>query len=634
MNDITGKKKSLFLLTLLGLALLAFLIWGWPEEPEVDHFPAPEKMTSEILGREEGCMNCHAAVEGFAPAHDPQNIGCSPCHRGDPRALEADLAHTGMILVPGNLETVYQTCGTANCHYDIAQRVDKSLMTTMAGIISVDRFAFGEQDSLDGDFHIQHLGFSPADSHLRHLCASCHLGNEKKHPGPVMQSTRGGGCNACHLNYSTAALAGLAQFEEKATVPTVHPALNLKVTNDHCFGCHSRSSRISLNYEGWHETQLTAADIAGKTGFRVLEDKRVMRYVASDVHHQAGLECIDCHKVAELMGDGNLYQHKEAAQKTFCEDCHFSGTPAMVSYDSLGLEHKKILALRGRDGQDQSFVRGQRSKLPLINVLLDEEGLPFMLGKNSGKEHPLKPPAHICTQGRAHDDLSCSSCHTGWAPQCVGCHQEYDPTTPGFDLLARERTTGKWVEYLGEFFSELPSLGIVEMGEEDEEKIREIKTFIPGMIMTVDQQKYPGMQDQPERFHRLFAPTAAHTTVREGRSCQSCHNDPVALGYGRGQLTFDPKTRRWRFAPEYVASPQDGLPQDAWIGFLREPSGVNTTRPYARPFRLAEQRRILEVGACLTCHQDRSKVMQQALEDFDEVKAGMMEWCLVPVWER
>ena len=38
----------------------------------------------------------------------------------------------------------------------------------------------------------------------------------------------------------------------------VHPSVSLKVSDNHCFGCHSRSGRISTNYEGWHETTLEA----------------------------------------------------------------------------------------------------------------------------------------------------------------------------------------------------------------------------------------------------------------------------------------------------------------------------------------------------------------------------------------
>ncbi|MDV7390089.1 hypothetical protein RZS08_01995, partial [Arthrospira platensis SPKY1] len=81
-----------------------------------------------------------------------------------------------MVLVPGNMSDVTQTCGTANCHGEIAGRVQQSLMTTMAGVITVDRFIFGEIDTLTAYAHVMELGHSAADQHLRHLCASCHLG--------------------------------------------------------------------------------------------------------------------------------------------------------------------------------------------------------------------------------------------------------------------------------------------------------------------------------------------------------------------------------------------------------------------------------------------------------------------------
>ncbi len=75
-------------------------------------------------------------------------------------------------------------------------------MTTNSGIVSVDRFVFGE--SLSPDIHstIETIGHTAADEHLRDLCANCHIGKEKTETGVVDQLSRGGGCTACHLNYS------------------------------------------------------------------------------------------------------------------------------------------------------------------------------------------------------------------------------------------------------------------------------------------------------------------------------------------------------------------------------------------------------------------------------------------------
>jgi hypothetical protein len=104
-----------------------------------------------------------------------------------------------------------------------------------------------------------------------------------------------------------------------------------------------------------------------------------------------------------------------------------------------------------------------------------------------------------------------------------------------------------------------------------------VDTFVPGMIMTLDRNLKAGAPPDPV-FRRLFAPTAAHTTQRAARACTSCHNDPVALGYGQGTLRFEVRCCAGAMQPGRAASaagtsrparalPQDGLPADAWTGF-------------------------------------------------------------------
>jgi hypothetical protein len=580
------------------------------------------------LGSKETCLNCHSDMTGFAAVHDPATIGCASCHLGNPTAVEEKKAHKGMVLIPGNLSNVYQTCGTANCHLDIAKRVGHSLMTTMAGVITVDRFVFGEIDTLAAFAHVRDLGHSPADKHLRHLCASCHLGNEKQHPGPISERSRGGGCLACHLN------PPLSNQQSPAKAPspfTLHPSLTLKVTNDHCFGCHSRSGRISMGFEGWHETLLTPDQVQGQSAYRVLADGRVLQMITPDVHHTRGMDCIDCHSANETMGDGVTYLHEEDAVKVKCQDCHFSGPPKTVGWEGLDEETKKILGLRKLPYQGHDFLVGQSGEV-LWNGWVDPVGKAFLVSKNTGVKRPLNPPAEVCTRGAAHDNLTCGACHTAWAPQCIGCHTAYNPDIQAFDLLDKKRTQGKWEEYLGGFFADPPVLGVVEKMEMGEERIRQIRTFIPGMVMTLDQSDFPQKKKKGETFHRLYAPVAPHTTSAEGRSCASCHLDPLAMGYGRGKLEYRNVNGKgkWFFTPEYVGAPQDGLPQDAWIPFLKEPRGLSTTRPNARPFNLAEQHRILRAGACLSCHDGNSKVMLRAVEDFDGALKGVSGKCLLP----
>jgi hypothetical protein len=153
------------------------------------------------------------------------------------------------------------------------------------------------------------------------------------------------------------------------------------------------------------------------------------------------------------------------------------------------------------------------------------------------------------------------------------------------------------------------------------------------MIMELDRNRTGGGAPDPV-FRRLYGRTFAHTITREARSCQSCHNDPIALGYGRGDLryTISGVAGHWQFTPAHAPSPQDGLPADAWIGFQQPRTGMVSTRDDVRPFNVDEQRRILRVGACLTCHAGDRPPLRDAVADFPAVLARRSPACVLPAW--
>lgn len=185
---------------------------------------------------------------------------------------------------------------------------------------------------------------------------------------------------------------------------------------------------------------------------------------------------------------------------------------------------------------------------------------------------------------------------------------------------------GSWVEYAGSFLAGPPTLGVRFTGND-----KSITPAIPGMIMSVDRGSFDGHPATDTAFYRLFAPAVPHTVMAKGRSCTACHNNPLALGYGRGELIFIAAESRWQFIPEYENLPADGLPADAWIGFLQEPGAATSTRSNFRPFTIAEQQRILTVGTCLTCHAGESSVMQKSLsENFAEYLQQLSSRCQVP----
>ncbi len=100
------------------------------------------------------------------------------------------------------------------------------------------------------------------------------------------------------------------------------------------------------------------------------------------------------------------------------------------------------------------------------------------------------------------------------------------------------------------------------------------------------------------------------------------------MGFGRGELIFKPEGS-WSFDPYFAVNENDGLPEDAWIGFLKEAKPPYATRDWLRPFTVAEQKRILQVGVCLTCHDEKSKVMENALDDWEKALAGRSKKCVL-----
>jgi len=591
-----------------------------------------EGISATHILNSESCFACHKMTKGFSNYHNPELIGCASCHLGNIEAFDKEEAHRGMILIPGNLSDAKETCGT--CHPNELNKINKSLMTTNSGLVAVDKFIFGEADSPDYHYHIKVIKTSPADKHIRDLCANCHLGAEKTSYGSINQLSRGGGCNACHLNYSKEAKEGLDIYlaSNKKKLPSLHPAMNIFVNDTHCFGCHSRSNRISTNYIGLQETLLTKEEVKNNGDYKILEDERVYKYIEEDVHHTKGLLCIDCHSSHEVMGDGKMYSHAEQAVKVQCSDCHFKNKPNTIPFDSLDTESRLVFLHRDYKHTDKQIITTKNDKNPLVNTYVDSNGKGFLIGKKDGKLHTLKQQSLVCSGDNAHENVSCSSCHSSWTPRCIGCHNQFDKDeTKGFDLLDKKYVKGQWKEYIAEFSSSKPALGVRVTKEG-----KKIEPAIPGMILTIDKGSYSNKKiGEDVSFHRLYAPNSPHTITKNVRDCKSCHMEAATLGFGKGSLVYqiNNHTGNWIFTPEYALNKQDNLPEDAWVPFLKkeDKSIVKSTRTDFRPFNVTEQKRLLLVGACLQCHKDDSKVMKQTLKmGLNLTLKKMSKNCIIP----
>jgi len=641
-------KRTLLLFTLLYVFLTISGMffrgenwkWIWPWEKDYSYsvlhsFKAPKiNLTQDfseaqiaksnmINGGKESCVVCHDNVSGFTASHSPQAIGCFSCHGGNPFDGDKEGSHENMILIPGNYADADRSCGTANCHPDITERKNTNLMNNLSGMISVDRYVFNEQDNPDILTYFEELGNSAADEHLKNMCVRCHLGNPKTETGHVNEKSRGGGCIACHISYDEFAATALLTHKidnNDTAYLNFHPSISMKVTNQHCFGCHSRSGRISTSYEGWHETILSAEEMPDNKDFRLVEDSRVFRFIEEDVHHSLGINCIDCHNSFELMGDGNIYSHQENQTTISCEDCHFEGEPNLVSAENLDNESAIIASMRFGNIADKKFLATADRNIPLINTYFNNDTA-YFLTKNQAKKFVLSKLGETCTKGNAHNNVSCAACHSSWAPSCIGCHNEYDENESGYDMQKNIEKTGSWVEYIGEFNAHAPALGLRKTNGK-----QNVIPVVPGMVLTIDIGSFNKQLHDSLIFHRLFAPASPHTTSSEGRDCKSCHFNSIALGYGEGKFIIEEDNLK--FESKYKNNPNDGLPEDAWIEFLGEPKSKKfSTRSNLIPFSIEQQKKILRVGACLNCHDDNSEVMQNSLLDFDDVLGKITPYC-------
>lgn len=573
------KPKSLQELWLLVLAPLALgIIFTFVSYRTIR--PQSNTLPSITIGNNrssESCLLCHSNVQGIGEAHS--DIGCSPCHLGNPSASTEKAAHTGLELLSGDLSTVGQTCGKADCHAIETSRVSASLMARAPGILAVDRYAFGERNTPDRNStdDISSLDKnsepkSPAESHARKLCLGCHLGSRKPKPGDLGAEARGGGCTACHLappntqqkpsstnnadNTSNARNTDNSDNSDnnpigppshnnpqaQSTTASLHPEISAIVPERRCIGCHGRSGRITMSFRGIVELEPNDQRVTGSS-----EDGRPIGKSNADVHAKIGMTCVDCHSERDLMGSGtrNYFAHEEV--EIDCETCH---QPVLSRTESDPDRERVAQVLR------RSWLRHKKKELsatplrtrqstPLVRTDAPSHSLQLVTTADT-RVIPLSStkPWHTLN---GHERLSCQSCHANWAPRCRSCHTSFEKDGSDVDHLSNQLTPGHWTEVAGQNGFGLPLLAVGQNGK--------ISTFVEGMKMTLN------VGDSLIE-KTLYAPLDPHTTGK-ARSCESCHQ-----------------------------SIDDTYPQTGEI-----------TRPLARILNSEELRKITLVGKCITCHK-------------------------------
>lgn len=466
----------------------------------------------------------------------------------------------------------------------------------------------------------------------------------------------------------------------RKSVVTVGDVEYTGIPNESCSSCHNRGKRIGVSYQGIMEFPYGTpySPTGGKQP--KLHTKNYL-FIKDDLHHQiqsrpgnpeGGLLCQDCHTSIDMHGDGNLPGTTLAQVEIECEDCH--GTVAKFPWElplGYGEEHQADVGTEPRGLSEEAseetylFATDYDAK---DGFLLTARGNPFgnvvrdgdkvMLHSASGLDFEIpilkqialtgewkSPDAEVAMMsvGQHMESMECYACHADWAPQCYGCHITVDYSEGKTDVdwinnanarldngltgdapLGTNGLTspGKVSESRSYLRWEEPILGINGEGR--------VSPLMPGcqVITTVidkdgntvvhnETWMTPDAGGTKGLDHAAVQP---HTAGREARTCESCHNNPKALGYGisggrflkgyEDGFTVDLETAMGEIIPsntQYQSQPIPSLDHD--LSRIVTEDGkqlvtVGSHWPLTGPLPQEMREKMERTGLCMGCHQN------------------------------
>ncbi len=454
------------------------------------------------------------------------------------------------------------------------------------------------------------------------------------------------------------------------------------IPSETCNSCHNRGKRIGVSYQGIMEFPYGSPYSASGGKQPALHTKNYL-YIKDDLHHSiesrdgnpaGGMLCQDCHTSIDMHGDGNLPGTTLAQVEIECEDCH--GTVAQFPWDlPLGYGEEFGVALAGgprglsEDSNDESYMFGIEYEAG-DGYLLTARGNPFgnvvrhgdkvIMHSASGLDFEVpvlkqlalddtwkSPDAMVAmSQVGAHmESMECYACHADWAPQCYGCHITVDYSEgktdvdwinnanaigpnglgPDNELGTNGLTSaGKVSETRSYLRWEEPTLGINGEGR--------VSPLMPGcqVITTViDKDGNTVVQNEtwmtPDAGGTKGLDHAAvqpHTAGRQARACESCHNNPKALGYGimggrfmqgyDAGFVVDLETATGEIIPDQAQFQSLPIPSlDHDLSRIVTEDGkqlvtVGSHWPLTGPLPQEMRDKMERTGLCMGCHQNMS----------------------------
>jgi len=493
-------------------------------------------------------------------------------------------------------------------------------------------------------------GFSDT---YRKQCARCHVWGEGRNKRGDLRAS---GCAACHVLYGN-------DGKYEGDDPTIknhetrpHPLrhrITTAIPAAQCTHCHTRGRRIGTTFVGMFEYDYIKDGEAPPFDENAKPQEPLFTkeylHVRKDVHFERGMQCADCHTSIDVHGDGNIYPATVYQVEITCYDCH--GTPEKYPWE-LSVGYGTPVTLEGDRGIFKGGIREYllTSRGNVKANWIKEEEKAYVVSKYTGKKHEIPLLKDITLhdtfktqQGKVAmstihkhiEKLECYACHATWAPQCFGCHMQYDRKAKGTDWIATSKkvnpTTGR--QTVTEGFGDLslenrsfmrwenPILGINLRGK--------VSPLAPGcqvFYTFIDEKgniKAINKHYTTSTGHNspTLAPINPHATTLVARTCEDCHTNPKSIGYGTGNSRSAGKLLGDKPLFQDLSAGVYGDIPDAKTGRRQTPgiedfpyaldqlvvrSGKqiqNMPLPEDRPLNQEERNLVEREGLCIGCHQ-------------------------------
>jgi len=442
-----------------------------------------------------------------------------------------------------------------------------------------------------------------------------------------------------------------------------------------CTTCHNRGRRIGVSFQGLMETPYTSPWDANGEPQQKLHGKHYTQ-LTKDLHNRKGFMCQDCHTTIDVHSDNHLAGAIAAAVEIECTDCH--GTPKKYPWElpiGFGDEYEekpKGGSPRGLAKTLPDYMQNGTIHPPEDGYLLSARGNPLGNVVKSGNQvtvylaagevkklTPLKLhsakgdftlPGKIAMEQTAKhlDRMECYGCHATWAPQCYGCHLKID--------YSKKKETNDWVQLGHDHRSDGLTKEYTHEGEQHTipGEVTETRSYLrwedPALAQNGEGRispVIPGCQTAVTVINRKgevlllnhifriknvegageegqlgidMSPLHPHTVQKEARKCETCHNNPKALGYGiaAGNFYADPSkdhfvdlvTDQGKVIPQMTTPQVTRIPNLSydWSRFVSEDGKQLQTVGHhfklSRPLSTKERRHMEREGVCLACHKE------------------------------